>query len=64
MDDRKLCTYPMSQFYIYEDKVPKDIRVSKPEDCEDCDGIEDGSCEDSKHCLITIIPLPHFNPDE
>ncbi len=62
MEDRKLCFYPMSKFYIYEDEVPKNVRVSTLEDCEDCDVMKD--CEDSKYCLITELPLPHINPDE
>lgn len=62
MNDRKRCIYPMSEFYIYEDEVPKGTRVSTPEDCEDCDGMN--GCEDSKHCLIEELSLPHPNPDE
>ena len=65
MCDRKKCTYPMSKFYIYEDEVPADTRVSTPEDCEECD--VDYNCEDAKHCLIVDVeplPIPHPNPDE
>jgi len=55
--ERKRCSYPMSKFYIYEDEVPPNTRVSTPEDCEGCDGLEDGDgnncCEDEHHCLIT-----------
>jgi len=53
---RVRCPYPMSEFYTYEDEVPKGTRVSFPEDCDGCDGLTDGdgnnSCEDSKHCLM------------
>ncbi len=64
MVDRKRCTGSMAEFYTYEDEVPENIRVSTLEDCEECDGMEDSSCQDSKHCLITVIPTPHPNPDE
>ena len=47
--------FPMSQFYIYEDKVPDNTRVSTPEDCKIC---EDKVCHNSKHCLITERPIP------
>ena len=60
--ERKRCTYPMSLFYIYEDEVPRGVRVSTSEDCEDCEDMKD--CEDSKHCLITEITTPHPIPDE
>ncbi len=46
---RKKCTFPMSKFYIYEDEVPANARVSTPEDCEKC-GCSD--CEDVMHCLL------------
>jgi len=44
---RKQCSYPMSEFYIYEDEVPAGMRISTPEECESCDE----EC-DVKHCLI------------
>ena len=50
---RKRCKYPMSEFYIYEDEVPDNIRVSTIEDCIKCDGMGEDSCEDARHCLIT-----------
>lgn len=58
--DRKRCTYPMSQFYIYEDEVPKDERLSTPEDCEKCEVI---GCNDGVHCLVseTKIQRKCFN---
>ena len=47
----------MSEFYTYEDEVPADTRVSTPEECESCDGLEneegENTCEDVRHCLIT-----------
>ena len=42
------CEYPMSDYYIYQEDVPSNVRVSGTSDCESCK--ED--CED-KHCLIT-----------
>ena len=48
---RKLCSYPMSEFYIYEDEVPEGTRLSTPDDCETCDFVICG-CHDSKFCLI------------
>ena len=51
MAKRKLCKYPMSNYYTYEDEVPDNERVSTPEDCEKCTCPE--GCEDAKHCLIT-----------
>ena len=48
--DRVRCSYPMSEFYIFEDEVPKDARVSTSEDCIKCD--EKRGCGDSKHCLF------------
>ena len=57
MAKRKRCDYPMSEFYTYEDEVPANERVSTPEDCEGCDGLEnadgENTCEAVKHCLIT-----------
>lgn len=44
------CAYPMSEFYIYQDEVPDNVRVSTPEDCEKCEEMK--GCEDSKHCLF------------
>jgi hypothetical protein len=41
------CIYPMNEFYNFEDEVPKNARVSTPEDCEKCDN----EC-DLKHCLM------------
>ena len=62
--NRVRCSYPMNKFYIYEDEVPKNIRISTSDDCRDCDGMGNDSCEEIEHCLITIIPAPHPNPDE
>jgi len=67
-ENRKLCKYPMSQFYIYEDQVPDGDRVCTPEDCEKC---MEENCDD-KHCLISgehedkfpPLPVPHPCPDE
>ena len=50
-DERKKCKFPMSKFYIYEDEVPKNERVSTVEDCIKCDYM--ASCGDTKHCLIS-----------
>ncbi len=51
---RTYCTYPMSEFYIYEDEVPDDVRLSTSEDCWKCELECSGlGCEDSKCCLIT-----------
>jgi len=47
--ERKRCTYPMSEFYIYEDEVPANTRVSTTSDCESCD---EADC-DLRNCLIT-----------
>ncbi len=47
-DERKLCVFPMSLFYIYEDEIPAGTRVSTPEECESCDETD---C-DVKFCLI------------
>lgn len=62
---RKRCTYPMSLFHNFEDEVPRNARLSTPEDCEDC---EEGSiingCNDSRLCLIEGLPTPHPCPDE
>jgi hypothetical protein len=55
-EERKKCKYPMSEFYIYEDEVPPNTRVSTPEDCEKCDGMGEDCCEDAKFCLITETP--------
>ena len=46
--DRKLCKYPMSIFYTYEDEVPENTRVCSMADCESCDE----QCE-KRVCLIT-----------
>jgi len=46
--DRKLCEYPMSKFYTYEDEVPKNTRVCTDEDCTKCED----ECEEPI-CLIT-----------
>ena len=57
--DRKLCVYPMSAFYNYEDVVPANVRVSTPEDCKKC-SIEKGLeflCN-AQHCLIISKPQP------
>jgi len=57
MAKRKKCKHPMSEFYTYEDEVPKDVRVSTTEDCENCDGMTNGDdeqcCDDVRYCLIT-----------
>lgn len=47
------CTYPMSNYYIYQKDVPPNTRVSTSEDCQQCD--ENCTCED-RHCLITENP--------
>jgi len=49
--ERKRCSYPMSDFYIYEDEVIAGERVSTIEDCKGCDIFENDCCDD-KHCLI------------
>jgi hypothetical protein len=51
--DRQKCKYPMSEFYIFEDEVPKGSRASTVEDCEACDETE---C-DLRHCLIQEINM-------
>jgi len=51
--ERKRCKYPMSQFYIYEDEVPPNTRVSTCEDCITCDDMAICVRDDIKHCLIT-----------
>jgi hypothetical protein len=48
-NERQKCKYPMSNFYNFEDEVPKGTRVSTPEECETCDETE---CS-LKYCLIT-----------
>ena len=48
--NRVRCSYPMSEFYTFKDEVPTNVRVSTPEDCEKCEGMN--GCEDSKHCLF------------
>ena len=45
---RKLCEYPMSEFYTFQDEVGPDDRVSTTEDCEACD---EEDC-DVKYCLM------------
>jgi len=35
-EDRVRCTYPMSNFYNFEDEVPAGTRVSTTADCEAC----------------------------
>ena len=50
-DERKKCKFPMSKFYIYEDEVPKNVRVTTVEDCIKCDDM--ASCGDTKHCLVS-----------
>jgi hypothetical protein len=46
-EERKECTYPMSNFYTFEDEVPDGSRVSTTKDCEVCKE----KCE-NRHCLI------------
>ncbi len=55
--NRKKCREPMSKFYVYEDEVPKNIRVSTPGDCGEC---QENSCHDS-HCLINTMKKKCFN---
>jgi len=45
--DRQKCTYPMNEFYDFEDEVPAGSRVSTADDCEVCDC----NC-DIHYCLI------------
>ena len=69
--ERKECTHPMSEFYIYEDEVPANTRVSTMEDCKDCYGLEfehnencpvvDSLCE-TKFCLITEWSIEPVEP--
>ena len=49
MPDKKRipCKYPMSNFYNFEDEIPKGTRVSTPEECEKCQ-----ECCDEPYCLI------------
>ncbi len=47
------CEYPMSTFYTYKEDVPSNVRVSTPEDCQNCSGMKEDRGEDNKHCLIT-----------
>ncbi len=42
------CSYPMNQFYNYQEEVPEGTRVSDPAECEVCDETD---C-DLRHCLI------------
>ncbi len=49
---RKKCSYPMSEFYIYEDEIGEGERVSTIKDCDNCDGFHGDGCHE-KHCLIT-----------
>ena len=44
------CTFPMSNFYIYEHEVPLNVRVSSFFDCESCE--DKDSCK-VRCCLIT-----------
>jgi hypothetical protein len=52
MAERQKCKYSLSDFYIYMDEVPKNERVSTPEDCEKCDE----GCINEKHCIIVENP--------
>ena len=54
--NRKRCTYPMSEFYNYEDEIPEGVRVSDPD--SDCSCCTDEDC-DERHCLIG----PESEPD-
>jgi hypothetical protein len=49
----------MSEFYNFEDEVPKGSKVSTVDDCEDCAD----DCGE-RHCLIQELPIPHPCPDE
>lgn len=50
---RVKCSYPMNLFYVYEDEVPPNTRVSTPEDCELCKSMMGTNvCEDSPYCLL------------
>lgn len=54
---RAYCTWPMSEFYVFEDEIPDDVRISTSKDCEKCEAImclgEVKEHEDCRHCLIT-----------
>jgi hypothetical protein len=54
MEKKARCTWPLNQFYLYEEDVPKDTRISTPEDCEKC--ADKYSCGDGRYCLITECP--------
>lgn len=49
--DRVPCTYPMNEFYNFEDEVPDDTRVSTVDDCLGCNDM-DCAKSDAKYCLI------------
>jgi hypothetical protein len=49
---RKLCSYPMSLFFVYEDEVPPNTSVCTMEDCTKCND-RDGQCCSEPYCLIT-----------
>ena len=52
------CSYPMNEFYNFEDEVPAESKVSTPEDCEAC---MEENC-DNKHCLIIGFNENKFPP--
>lgn len=63
-EERKECSYPMSDFYNFEDEIPTDTRVSTVNDCKDC-AEPNEFCLDTGHCLISKpLPIPHPIPDE
>jgi len=45
------CTYPMNEFYNFEDEVPDGSRCSTVHDCLQCDEMDSGDCE-LRQCLI------------
>ena len=63
MAKRKLCKFPMSQFYIYEDEVPEGSRVSTASDCIICDGMAECIDADTTHCIIDEKPSTHSDLD-
>lgn len=65
---RKKCDYPLSEFYIYEDEIPANTRISTDEDCEKCytEGSAFEGCKERPFCLVEEddMPTPHPCPDE
>jgi hypothetical protein len=61
MSNRIKCKYPMSEFYVYEDEIPPNTRVSSNADCKGCYGFNNDNCDgfkcsNSEFCLITETP--------